>query len=93
AYDPAAGSNVRGRYAGNDRVRIVDNPYQALDKAAGLIIATEWPEFKEGDLKKIAAALEQPLVFDGRNIFKPATMKKAGFTYYSIGRRPVLPTS
>lgn len=90
AYDPEAGDNVRTRYANNDNVKIVDDKYKALDGASALLIATEWPEFAAADLKKVAKLLEQPLVFDGRNIFHPDAMRKAGFTYYSIGRRPVL---
>lgn len=90
AYDPEAGDNVRAHYKGNDRVAIVDDRYKALQGAVALLIATEWTEFAVADLKKIAKTLEQPLVFDGRNIFQPQTMREAGFTYYSIGRQPVL---
>ncbi len=93
AYDPEAGEHVKQRYAGDDRVRIVSEPYEALDNAAALLIATEWAEFADSDLERIAKGLEQPLVFDGRNVFKTGTMTRAGFTYYSIGRRPVIPTS
>lgn len=93
AYDPEAGEHVKKRYAGDGRVRIVPDPYEALDKAAALLIATEWTEFADSDLGRIAGELEQPLVFDGRNVFKPDVMERAGFTYYSIGRRPVTPTS
>lgn len=93
AYDPEAADNVRARYEGNGRVRIADDPYVALDRADGLIIATEWPEFAEADLKKVADGLKRPLVFDGRNVFKPDTMEQAGFAYYSIGRRPISVTS
>jgi UDPglucose 6-dehydrogenase len=93
AYDPEAGGHVKRRYAGDDRVRIVSEPYEALDKAAALLIATEWAEFADSDLGRIAEGLEQPLVFDGRNVFKPGIMARAGFTYYSIGRRPVTATS
>jgi len=90
AYDPEAGEHVRARYAGNSNVSIVPDKYDALDKASALLIATEWPEFISGDLKRIAKTLKQPLIFDGRNVFQPEIMQKAGFTYYSIGRRPVM---
>lgn len=91
AYDPEAGEHVRKRYSDNDKVRIVGDKYEALEGAAALIIATEWAEFKDSDIQRIVKELEQPLLFDGRNIFQPETMKKAGLTYYSIGRRPVFP--
>ena len=89
AYDPEAGEHVRQRYANNKQIDVADEKYQALKAADALLIATEWPEFAEADLKKVASLLKQPLIFDGRNIFKPADMQKAGFTYYSIGRRPI----
>lgn len=90
AYDPEAGGNVKARYAGNDNIKVTDDKYQALDGAAALLIATEWPEFAAADLKRVAKSLDQPLIFDGRNIFQPAAMQKAGFIYYSIGRRAVI---
>lgn len=89
AYDPEAADNVRAVYEGDDRVTIVDDKYEALGSAAALLIATEWAEFGAADLKLIAKPLEQPVVFDGRNVFRPETMEEAGFVYYSIGRRPV----
>lgn len=89
AYDPEAGSHVKERYKGNDGMRVVPEAYEALDGAAALIIATEWPEFAGSDTQRIAKVLESPLIFDGRNVFRPVDMEKAGFTYYSIGRRPV----
>lgn len=93
AYDPEAGDNVKRHYAGDDRVSIVQDMYEAVDKAAALLVATEWSVFVECDLERLAKTLDSPLVFDGRNVFRPAAMKQAGFTYYSIGRQPVKPTS
>jgi UDPglucose 6-dehydrogenase len=90
AYDPEAADNVRTLYKDNDKVTIVDDRYDALDGASALLIATEWAEFGAADLDQISKSLKQPLVFDGRNIFQPDVMEKAGFTYYSIGRRSVL---
>ncbi|MEK7599564.1 MAG: UDP-glucose/GDP-mannose dehydrogenase family protein [Patescibacteria group bacterium] len=90
AYDPEAADNVRAVYEGDDRVKIVDDKYDTLSGATALLIATEWPEFGDSDLSIVAKSLEQPLVFDGRNVFQPAQMQAAGFSYYSIGRRPVL---
>jgi UDPglucose 6-dehydrogenase len=90
AYDPAAAAHVRERYKDNTGVRIVEDKYAALEGATALLIATEWPEFVEADLSRIKQSLAQPLVFDGRNIFKPEAMREAGFTYYSIGRRPII---
>ncbi len=90
AYDPQAGQHVRERYSNNQQIAVVDNRQEALSGAAALLIATEWPEFAGADLQHIKEALVDPLVFDGRNVFQPADMRAAGFSYYSIGRRPVL---
>ncbi|HSX46119.1 MAG TPA: UDP-glucose/GDP-mannose dehydrogenase family protein [Candidatus Saccharimonadia bacterium] len=90
AYDPEAADNVRQLYAGKEGVEIVDDKFEALEGADALLIATEWPEFAEADLSQIREKLAQPAVFDGRNVFQPEQMRKAGFSYYSIGRRPVV---
>jgi len=90
AYDPEAADNVRRHYAGNEQVSVAKDKYAALAGASALLIATEWPEFATADLAKTKKALEQPVIFDGRNIFQPAALKTAGFAYYSIGRAPVL---
>jgi UDPglucose 6-dehydrogenase len=87
AYDPAAAGNARALYG--DKIKIADDKYAALAGAEALLIATEWPEFKDAGTDQIKSSLKQPLVFDGRNIFQPAAMKEAGFTYYSVGRPPV----
>jgi len=87
AYDPAAAANARALY--NDKIKVFDDKYAALDGAEALLIATEWQEFKDAELSQIVQALKEPLIFDGRNIFQPDAMNAAGFTYYSVGRRPV----
>ena len=59
------------------------------DVAAGcdaLVIATEWPEFKQLDLERARRELTHPILFDGRNLFDPAAMEKLGFIYKSVGR-------
>ena len=63
---------------------------EAMDSVAegcdALVIATEWPGFKDLDLPKARDAMTAPLLFDGRNLFDPAEMEQLGFTYKSIGR-------
>jgi UDPglucose 6-dehydrogenase len=90
AYDPEAGDNMRRLYQDNPNLTIVKDKYEALQGAQALLFATEWPDFAEADLDKIKQTLTEPAIFDGRNIFKPTDMRSAGFTYYSIGRRPVV---
>jgi UDPglucose 6-dehydrogenase len=90
AYDPEANDNVRQKYLNSNQLKIVDEKYIALENADALLIATEWQEFSEADLSIIISKLTLPLIFDGRNIFQPKDMQAAGFSYYSIGRRPLL---
>ncbi|MDO9027355.1 MAG: UDP-glucose/GDP-mannose dehydrogenase family protein [Candidatus Roizmanbacteria bacterium] len=84
AYDPAATDNVKKIMA--DKIKYVKDPYQAIEKADALVIITEWNEFKQIDLVKVKKLLNQPYIFDGRNIYLTETMKKLGFKYFSIGR-------
>lgn len=88
-HDPEALANVRARYG--NKLTYCDRPYDALTGADGLVIVTEWQEFRNPDFGVMARSLRQPVVFDGRNLYDPIDMAKAGFHYYSIGRRPVSP--
>jgi UDPglucose 6-dehydrogenase len=62
------------------------NAYDALDGADGVVILTEWNEFRALDLARVKAALKSPLMVDLRNIYRPSQMAEAGFTYVSVGR-------
>ena len=84
AYDQAAVNNIKAIFS--NKISYCKEPYQAVNKADALIIITEWNEFKQIDLNKIKKLMSNPTVFDGRNIYDPADMKKLGFKYYSIGR-------
>jgi UDPglucose 6-dehydrogenase len=59
----------------------------ALPGADALVVVTEWKEFRSPDFDAIRRALGQPLVFDGRNLYEPATVRAAGLEYFAIGRR------
>ena len=60
--------------------------HHALAGADALIVVTEWKEFRSPDFDALRAALKQPLVFDGRNLYEPALVRAAGLEYFSIGR-------
>ncbi|MFC2122465.1 UDP-glucose dehydrogenase family protein [Bacteroidota bacterium] len=83
AYDPQAMEGVRQVAAD---VELCQDPYQVADGSDALIIVTEWDEFKELDLLKIKELLNQPVIIDGRNVFKPEEMEKLGFMYKGVGR-------
>ena len=90
AYDPVAHNTAREIYGDREDFEIVESPDSACDGADALIIITEWREFRAQDLQTIKGKLREPVIFDGRNQFEPEGMQEAGFTYYSIGRKPVI---
>ena len=83
-YDPEAMNNVSAQFG--DRLSYAKNPYQALEKADGLIICTEWSVFRSPDFSVMFKSMNQPVIFDGRNIFEPEEVRAQGFDYFSIGR-------
>ena len=88
AFDPEAMDNVRARIG--DRIAYTDRPLDALTGADALVICTEWQVFRNPDFLEVARRLNQPVVFDGRNLYDLDRMQELGFTYTSIGRRPVV---
>jgi UDPglucose 6-dehydrogenase len=87
AYDPVAGAEARKLFAKYGGVRISGSALGALQGCDALAIVTEWREFRSPDFAAIRAALAQPLIFDGRNLYDPAMVKAQGFEYFPIGRR------
>lgn len=87
AYDPAA--MEQAKFYLKDSIEYATDEYQALKDSDGLLILTEWNEFRNPDFNQIKEDLNQAVIFDGRNIFTPEKMKELGFAYYSIGRMPV----
>ena len=83
-HDPEALANVRALYG--DRLVYCDRPYGALEGADGLAIVTEWQEFRNPDFEVMRRLLREPVIFDGRNLYEPASLTDRGFTYYAIGR-------
>jgi len=84
AYDPIASENAKK--ATKVTFENCQNAYQALENADGLIVTTEWNEFRNPNLDQILKTLKQKVIFDGRNIFDPLKMKHLGFQYYCFGR-------
>jgi UDPglucose 6-dehydrogenase len=86
AYDPVAMNNARTSLDGNPRVTLVGSAREAADGADALAVVTEWLEFRSPDFRWLAATLRSRTLFDGRNLYDPATVRAAGLTYYGIGR-------
>lgn len=86
AYDPKAYHQAKFYLkAYLDSISFESSKYDALKNAAALVLLTEWREFRSPDFGEIAKLLEQPLIFDGRNIYQHAELESKGFTYYQIG--------
>ena len=87
AFDPVAAENAHEIFKDNPLVEIVDSQYGACEGAQGLLVVTEWNQFRNPDFDKIKSLLTAPLLFDGRNLYSPNVMAQRGFAYFCIGRR------
>jgi UDPglucose 6-dehydrogenase len=86
AYDPVAMPEAERVLKGRPGLSFATSQTDALVGADALVVATEWKEFRNPDFDGIKAALKQPVVFDGRNIYEPALMRLLGIDYRGIGR-------
>jgi UDPglucose 6-dehydrogenase len=86
AYDPAAMPECRRIYGDRADLVLCKTSPQAVEGADALAIVTEWQEFRSPDFDHIKSALRTPVIFDGRNLYDPAHMARAGFGYHAIGR-------
>ncbi|MDZ4727604.1 MAG: UDP-glucose/GDP-mannose dehydrogenase family protein [Leptospira sp.] len=85
AFDPAAMET--SKYYFDGKIEYKKDPYSAIQGADALLLLTEWREFREPDFDRMKSILKTPLIFDGRNQYKPAYMKEIGYSYFSIGNR------
>jgi len=86
AFDPAAMKEARRIFGERPDLVLCNRARETLEGADALVIVTEWKEFRSPDFDFLRKQLKSPVIFDGRNLYDPAMMKKQGFTYYAIGR-------
>jgi len=87
ACDPVADENFKILYGKKFKgVKLFKDNYAALKNSDGLILVTEWNEFRRLDIDKMKKLMKTRAVFDGRNIYDPKLLRKSGFKYYGIGR-------
>jgi UDPglucose 6-dehydrogenase len=86
-YDPVATPSLRERFG--EEITLHTRYYQALEDADGLIIVTEWNEFRRPNYERMASLMREKVIFDGRNLYTPEVIHEQGFRYFSIGRPPV----
>ena len=85
AYDPEGAAEAKKLLD----IETCKDAYEALAGADGVVILTEWNEFRALDLPRVKSLLKRPLMIDLRNIYRPAQMAEAGFIYVSVGRAAV----
>jgi UDPglucose 6-dehydrogenase len=86
AYDPVAMPECRRIYGDRADLVLCKTSPEAVNGADALAIVTEWQEFRSPDFDYIKSALRTSVIFDGRNLYDPAHMARAGFGYHAIGR-------
>jgi UDPglucose 6-dehydrogenase len=87
-YDPVAMEECK-RVLGN-KVEYSKDQYEATIDADAIVVVTEWSEFRLPNFTILDKLMKAKVIFDGRNIFEPSEMADLGYTYYSIGRKPVV---
>ncbi|MET4674856.1 MULTISPECIES: UDP-glucose dehydrogenase family protein [unclassified Luteibacter] len=86
AFDPEARDETTRIYGQRDDLVLCQGAYDALEGADVLVLLTEWKAFRSPDFARVKAMLKTPAIFDGRNLYDPATVEEAGIAYYGIGR-------
>ncbi|WP_152206827.1 UDP-glucose dehydrogenase family protein [Marinobacter changyiensis] len=86
AFDPEAMEETQRIYSDQEGLQLCGTKEQALKGADVLVICTEWKEFRSPDFASVAAALKEPVIFDGRNLYEPEMLERYGLIYYAIGR-------
>ena len=84
AFDPEAIEECKHLHLG-DKIKYSDTPMEALNGADGLVLVTEWNEFRRPDFDEVKQRMSGDVIFDGRNIYSRKTLNAAGFKYYGIG--------
>ena len=85
AYDPEAMDEGRKHFG--ERIQYAATSYACVEGADALLVITEWQVFRNPNFERMKSLMKSPVVFDGRNIFDPASMRQMGFTYSSVGRQ------
>jgi len=84
AYDPQAGPAAAAELDG--AIDLCSDAYATLEGCDGLVVLTDWPEFRTPDFGAIRTGLRRPILFDGRNLYDPQSVCQAGLEYFAVGR-------
>jgi UDPglucose 6-dehydrogenase len=88
AYDPEAMPNVQKQKG--YPIQYSNDQYSLLQDADALLICTEWGMFRNPDFELMKASMKKPVIFDGRNLYENSKMRELGWSYFSIGRNPIV---
>ena len=88
AYDPVAREEAKRLF--ENSIEFFEDAYEATREADALAVVTEWNEFRNPDFLTLKKNLRTPVIFDGRNLYNPTSLKDRGFSYYCIGRPDVI---
>jgi UDPglucose 6-dehydrogenase len=90
AYDPATSETARSAFPAQHfeegRIELFEHQYDALKEVDALVLVTEWKPFRHPDFAAMKKTMKAPVIFDGRNVYDPETLKQEGFEYVGIGR-------
>ncbi|MHB1667441.1 MAG: UDP-glucose dehydrogenase family protein [Thiomonas sp.] len=86
AFDPVAMESAARHWGERAGLTLAKNAKSALQGADALAVVTEWHAFRSPDFNQLASQLRAKVVFDGRNLWDPQTVRAAGLSYYGIGR-------
>lgn len=85
-FDPKAMDKAKAVLPPGKSITYVNEMNDIADGCDAVVVATEWPEFKQLNLERARHSMTHPILFDGRNLFDPAEMEKLGWVYKSVGR-------
>ncbi|MBM3829016.1 MAG: UDP-glucose/GDP-mannose dehydrogenase family protein [Verrucomicrobia bacterium] len=85
-FDPKAMDKAKAVLPPGPTITYVTDMNEIATGCDAVVVATEWPEFKQLDLDRARQAMTHPILFDGRNLFDPAEMARRGWVYKSVGR-------
>jgi UDPglucose 6-dehydrogenase len=85
AYDPKGSEKVSELNLCKGAI-LAKSAIEAAENAEALVLTTEWNEFQGVDFEQVRKSMYTPIIFDGRNLLDPSTMKELGFRYFGIGR-------
>ena len=87
AYDPVAMDEARRAFGDVPWLTFAKSPMRAVEGADALLVLTEWKEFRSPDFAALRSALNERMIFDGRNVYDPDAVRAAGLEYFAVGRR------